>query len=449
MVPVQVKEERQIALRFDPPADRWSGIARRVDLTDQQRVFRRELGLPEGTPLVFSGHQAVIWHPGILAKYFAAGALAEAIGGTAAWITVGHVPLDAHEIEYPTADGSRARLPITATSGKQKIACAAGPAHVESVDLAEMGMTDSVSDGAVRILRALRVGEAEPTLERQFVRALDALVGAYTKPLKTISTTSLSETALFAGLVDKMCADAGGMAHAYNRAVDSVPDAGVAKLLVGADAEGIELPLWVLGDDGAARTAILRDLHGVDASKLAPKALLMTGMMRLAGCELFIHGLGGMRYDRVTEVWFREWLGVELAPIAMASADVRLPIGMGPVDERDVARAKWRHHHAMHNPNIVGDSSFEQAKRTLLARIESGERSSTERVDLYAKLHALLGAYRSANRAALRSLDAEVSKIEQGLAKTRLARSRDWAFPLYGREMIRSLREQIYGAFLA
>ena len=40
----------------------------------------------------------------------------------------------------------------------------------------------------------------------------------------------------------------------------------------------------------------------------------MTGMARLAACDLFVHGTGGGIYDTITEAWFREWLGVELAP---------------------------------------------------------------------------------------------------------------------------------------
>ena len=42
----------------------------------EARAFREQLGLPTDRPIVMSGHQAQIWHPGILSKYLAAIGLA-------------------------------------------------------------------------------------------------------------------------------------------------------------------------------------------------------------------------------------------------------------------------------------------------------------------------------------------------------------------------------------
>ena len=60
-----------------------------------------------------------------------------------------------------------------------------------------------------------------------------------------------------------------------------------------------------------------RDAVRVDAAPaeeaLAPRAFLMTAIARLACCDLFIHGTGGERYERVTEAWVARWLGLPLA----------------------------------------------------------------------------------------------------------------------------------------
>ena len=43
----------------------------------------------------------------------------------------------------------------------------------------------------------------------------------------------------------------------------------------------------------------------------------MTGLMRLAGCDLFIHGTGGGAYDLVTEEWLGSWMGWTLALLVL------------------------------------------------------------------------------------------------------------------------------------
>ncbi len=89
----------------------------------------------------------------------------------------------------------------------------------------------------------------------------------------------------------------------------------------------VELPLWVLGDGrretlwvqrrgrrrrpvrgrrGAAGASRRRAVgrRGADAPRgrtIAPKALALTLFVRLFCCDLFIHGVGGGRYDQVTD----------------------------------------------------------------------------------------------------------------------------------------------------
>ena len=53
-----------------------------------------------------------------------------------------------------------------------------------------------------------------------------------------------------------------------------------------------------------------------EAMLLMPRALLLTALVRLGMCDLFIHGTGGLIYDRVTEQWFADWLGQAEGSIA-------------------------------------------------------------------------------------------------------------------------------------
>jgi len=61
--------------------------------------------------------------------------------------------------------------------------------------------------------------------------------------------------------------------------------------------------------------------------KVRPRALTTTMFCRLFVADVFIHGIGGAAYDRVTDRIIREFIGIEPPPYIVCSATVRLPLG--------------------------------------------------------------------------------------------------------------------------
>ncbi|MEO8270245.1 MAG: hypothetical protein ABI557_11030 [Aureliella sp.] len=64
-----------------------------------------------------------------------------------------------------------------------------------------------------------------------------------------------------------------------------------------------------------------------DGICLRPRALLTTMYLRLIVSDLFLHGIGGGKYDQLTDAIVREFFGIEPAPMAVASATLHLPLG--------------------------------------------------------------------------------------------------------------------------
>lgn len=64
-----------------------------------------------------------------------------------------------------------------------------------------------------------------------------------------------------------------------------------------------------------------------DGVCLRPRALLTTMYLRLIVSDLFLHGIGGGKYDQLTDAIVREFFGIEPAPMAVASATLHLPLG--------------------------------------------------------------------------------------------------------------------------
>jgi hypothetical protein len=104
----------------------------------------------------------------------------------------------------------------------------------------------------------------------------------------------------------------------------------------------------------------------------APKALMLTLFCRLFVADLFIHGVGGGRYDQVTDDVIRRYFGVEPLAFAVASMTMYLPLGARVVTNEDVEAASMALNRMRHNPDqaldqVEFDSSDERSRAQRVA----------------------------------------------------------------------------------
>lgn len=72
--------------------------------------------------------------------------------------------------------------------------------------------------------------------------------------------------------------------------------------------------------------------------KLRTRALMTTLWSRLALCDMFVHGIGGAKYDQLTDELLRRFFGVEPLRFLVATATLRLPIDRPRVTADDLRR---------------------------------------------------------------------------------------------------------------
>lgn len=438
-------------IRAEPPLSEWPGLVRRGPLDETQRTLRAELGLPTDRPVVMTGHQPILWHPGILSKYITASATADAIDGVCAWLVVDQDAVEPMSIEAPIRDASGGlRAQELRFSDETSVGeSAATRASVTPIDPdidGEYALTELASRiGAIRGALEARVDEA--SFAKQVTRANLDLMGDLIPDAPLVFASELSGTTFFRELIEDMRADPSRVTRAYNEAAKSHPSAQIAPLRANEDGDLYELPLWSL-EPGASRKRVhAHELGDLDPEALAPRALLVTLMVRLGACDLFVHGTGGASYDRVTEAWAEAWLGRALSPDVAVTADVRLPIHDREVSERDLSDAIWRAHSARHNPALLGDESAQNAKRSLLEKIEAARESGEDPSTYFQELHANRRTYEFAHASELATLDARVKEIERLLSERDVARKRDWPAALYSVDALRALKSGIDGSF--
>ncbi len=440
---------RDLGLVIDPPASKWPELVGSSDVGEAGRQMRRELGLPEDRPVVMSGHQAEFWGPGILAKWIAGVVGAEALGACAAWLVADQDVGDAAQIRYPDADDDGSTRPGEARLDPAR---APGEGAKPTSRQAPIDAGPATPGPLKQIASALRAHEQEPDAARQVQAALAGLAEPICPPPQAVFARELSRTTLFAELVDRMRQDPAACARAYNDAVARHPDAGVRPLVETDEARGVELPLWLIDEGGRRRRVTAAELADATPEQLAPRALLLTALVRLGACDLFIHGTGGGAYDQIMEDWIGAWLDRRPAPAAVVTATV-LPdvpgVDLGAVERAE--RAAWRAHAAAHNPGLVGDERAADAKRELVGQIEAAKRAGLDPAPHFRRLHGLLAEFRGANSSDLGALTAEAERLTAQAAGSRraaqVARDRTLAFPLMPRERLLALRDAIRGEF--
>lgn len=395
---------------------------------------RAELGLPTDRPIVMTGHQASWWHPGILAKFFACAAIAEYSEMDAAWIVPDQDEQAFDTIEAPVLRGgslARETVRLIPPPPASTPVVSLPAFEITHPNLAYAPACDSIEPGLRRLAEAVSRHCDASNAAEQIAGALAELMSPNVARAPTVFASALCATTFFRELVDRLGEDAERATAIYNDAVASVPHAHVAPLRRDIAAGRWELPLWRIAPRGPRRAVWSDELADIPHDELAPKALLLTGFLRAACADLFIHGTGGGVYDRITETWLREWLGVELAPAIVVSATLTLPIGADAPDEAAVARARWRAHHARHHPRELGRDDLQERRDAHFASIRRAKENSNDPSEDFRALHDLLNRYRRDERDRLAALEREATAAADRLGERDIADDRTWPFFLH------------------
>ena len=447
-------------------------------LEEWRTIARTELRLATDRPVIATGHQTLLWHPGILAKYLVTDAFARANNlATANLVVDQHVgDFGAFEIPVRKPDGSLGVRKLELCKCRDDVPMGRHDAFTPLPAPDEKSLSaaiPSVAEGVRKIFSAADAHRNAPNAALQMAAAIADLihgVGNQTsaRPMPDITATALINTSLARAIMQQMVDHPRHCAECYNRAVATVPEAGIGPLAIRDDY--VELPVWRVGNDWRRIRGYDNDVErameelamrpsghlaidsrlGVNRQMtqspngqidLLPRALFMTALVRLGMCDLFIHGTGGAAYDRAMEVWIKEWLGLDVGSIAVVSATMRLPLMAQGEDLLNVdsvvsgARRLW------HDPEPSGTSFPTPAKRRMVDQIEALPRNSPKRKAAFLAMHEQLEQMRAQRRALIEQSQRRIERAKQQAADWRIAQRRNWAFALYPAEMIEELAD--------
>ncbi len=455
------------------------------EYTGQHRSLETIVGSwDEDAPIVMSGHQPTLFHAGVWFKNFALSKIANQQKA---------IPINL-VIDNDVAVGSSIRVPIVESStGKAHYQSidfdhSGGGIPYEQTLLQD---TERFESFAERVLQCISPLVENPCVDRLWIHAKEAMhdtrntgeifararhsleaecnLSTLEVPLSTVC-----ESQSFYQFTLILLSDAEELHQCYNNAVHHyrlahgirsnshpVPD-------LRSQDNWLEIPFWIYGDDSPQRRPAwvsltngqlritdrisserIIDLKDPRESaealksvlgpqfKLRPRALITTMYARLILSDLFLHGIGGGKYDQLGDQITRSFFKTEAPEYTVISATTMLPL------QQDKTQRDTTHHlQRMIRDTIYQAETFAkdidlpdtliQEKQAMLQQIHrKGQRKSWHHK--LERINEQLASYLTARRAELRS-DLRTLQIES--ASNRILSNREHPFCLFNKNYL-------------
>jgi hypothetical protein len=426
-VPALIEANRN---RFDSSPVRIDG--RR--LADVRRAARQELAphADPSKPLLLTGHQPELCHPGVWLKSFEIDRLAGSLGGNALNLVVDTDDIKSTSIRVPRFSHDPALVRA------EMIAFDTGPTETpyESRTIQDHDLFRSFGEraGIDPDLWSVAVG-SEGRIAERFVAMRTHREASWGCALPNLWVSRISRSEAFGAFARHLLADLPRFAAVHNQAVQRYRRAArlrsrthpVPELQPG------EAPFWVV-QDGRRRAAT--PASGIGS--LRPRALTLTLFARLVLGDWFVHGLGGGKYDAVTDDITREFFGIEPPAFQVVTGTLRLPF---PVfDDADPTTIIHRLRDVAQNPQryLEDDESHIRAMvRQLNERIAETPPTKTGRKERRETINRLKGMLRSRTVATGDRLADERDDRGRRTQANAILTRRDYAWPLFPSELLR------------
>ncbi|HJT32466.1 MAG TPA: hypothetical protein VJ783_10520 [Pirellulales bacterium] len=370
-----------------------ANLARREMLAAARRYtasYRAVAAPPEGARVFLAGHQPQMFHPGVWYKNFALARLARQHGATAVNLIIDSDTLKEPALRVPGGSVSEPAARNIAFDEQDSAVPFAGRA-IRNRELFEsfgrragQWLRPLVPDPLLASFWPMVVARSRETenLGECLAQARHQLEGEWGIETLELPQSHVCQFESFQWFVAHVLDQLPRFAAVYNQAVADyrrlhgirganhpVPD-------LARDGEWLEAPFWLTSDERPERRRpwvrrrggelLLSDRSGFEISlpllgqgdagravetlaelsqrgvQLRTRALTTTLFARLFLGDLFLHGIGGGKYDQLTDELIRRFFQIEPAPFVVLSATLLLPIAHERITADDARRVDWQ-----------------------------------------------------------------------------------------------------------
>lgn len=443
--------------------------------------------------LVVVGHQPGLFHPGVWLKHWTAAAIAKRSGGIALNVVVDNDLCESIDVAVPTESSG------AVTTGSIPLDNAFEPRPWEDVRVKDPGAFRSAGE---RLCEGMRDWGYEPIAcqawaEMEQVEQCDSLVDHLTRirhrtqmaagvEMFEVPMRNVARLPAFAQFVAFIVQNIATVSAVYNEGLaiyrrlnklrnDAHPMPNMAR-----EGNLFEVPLWVwrAGDnqrrplwarlDGCGVRLFDRDADGElnaiafvrdgecewdqwhrmltdldhQGYRVRPRALMTTLFLRLCLADLFIHGIGGAKYDEVTDWIIRQFVGMKPPEFLTVSGTFRLPIASRVSDGESLAQLQQRRRDMIYNPDRHGATGplVDEKEMLVAEQREAADGNGQQRQNLarYRRIREINESLRSQIEAQMTALDDQIAAAKTQARTNRTLASREYSWVLFPSEELMS-----------
>ena len=399
-----------------------------IDYTQQYRNVRSDLSSDQR--LIVSGHQPELYHPGVWFKNFQLDSIARECEGVALQLIVDNDLCRTNSIRVPSGTIDSVSVRSVAFDQVDE------PVPYEQRSLIDLNSFESFPrrcEEAIRSLvpkpfvrelwsHATKFIDQQSNLGLVLSKARHEIERRWGLKTLELPLSQLADSDAFHRFVAWLLLSADKVVSSHNEILaeyrrihgirnhaQPIPNLRVA-------GEMREIPLWIWSDKNPQRRPLwarisdssidlsdsasesdstfyrripkrtellveaLRQLRS-DGEKIRPRALITTMFSRLFLCDLFIHGIGGSKYDQLTDELIIRLFALTPPKYATISSTVRLPVGRAPFTQPDTVffeeqlrRARFHPEQFVVVTNEKVSRLIQRKKSLILNRPPRGER---------------------------------------------------------------------------
>jgi hypothetical protein len=467
-------------------------VAEAVHWTSQYRDVEAK-ALAPARSLFLAGHQPQLFHPGVWLKNLALGTLARRHEALGINLIIDSDTIKNASLRVPGGSAAHPHLAAVAVDES-------GPAiPYEERPILDRGLFESFGRRAVEEIRPLvrhpllesfwpmvvARSQATNNFGACLAQARHQLEGRWGSPTLEVPQSRVCDLPSFAWFTAHLLAHLPRLRLVYNDVVAEyrrthhirstahpVPD-------LAAEGNWLEAPFWIwtadqprrrrlfacqrddeivftnragleaslpLTPEGDAQAAAERLIEvGRQGIKIRSRALVTTLWARLVLSDLFLHGIGGAKYDQVTDALMSQFFGLQPPRYLVVSATLHLPIPHQVPSDEDLRRIDRRLRDLTYHPERIfeesqsvepshdGPAELIEAKRHWIRTPQTPENAAT-RFQEFHRINAALQPWVAAER---RRLLEHRQRLEAALRNESILSSREYAFCLYPEEMLR------------
>ncbi len=174
-----------------------------------------------------------------------------------------------------------------------------------------------------------------------------------------------------------------------------------------------------------------------------PKALMTTMFTRLTLCDLFIHGIGGSKYDQLTDQIIRKFFGIEPPEYMTLTATMKLHPRVAEINRQQIVEAEKMLRELGFHPEDYLNPSREPARTIVNEKLDWIAKAlpkgkGLERHLAITKCNSLLQPFVESTKT---QIQRELKRLRVGFRSSQVLHSREYSFCLHDERLIEQLHQ--------